>query len=272
MMAHKLGCSYKEAMMNPKTKATYKKGGKMDFMHMAEMAKPHVMPYLKSKHPRLANLMGGSVYNQFLIHYAKKHNMTLKQAMKDAKAKEEYKNIKIHSLSSSHPHLRKHIKTIKGGAVRSSDISHLTNKELKHMLKERGMKLTKKVDGKYSPYTKNEMIKLLAKDKKKHAQPRKGLEMTAYASAPQEFDDAPQSAPTVEESYRVIKEIKDILNSELPSLGEESVDDVIKLLQSLLNKGGKIHRMKKARKWMGFSEDAVNKGIDLGSKIKSTFF
>jgi len=30
--------------------------------------------------------------------------------------------------------------------------------------------------------------------------------------------------------------------------------------------------MKKARKWMGFSEDAVNKGIDLGSKIKSTFF
>ena len=53
--------------------------------------------------------------------------MTLKQAMKDAKAKEEYHNIKLHSLSSSHPHLRKHIKTIKGGAVRSSDISHLTN-------------------------------------------------------------------------------------------------------------------------------------------------
>ena len=180
--------------------------------------------------------------------------------------------LQLTSTEWNEKHLRKHIKTIKGGAVRSSDISHLTNKELKHMLKERGMKLTKKVDGKYSPYTKNEMIKLLAKDKKKHAQPRKGLEMTAYASAPQEFDDAPQSAPTVEESYRVIKEIKDILNSELPSLGEESVDDVIKLLQSLLNKGGKIHRMKKARKWMGFSEDAVNKGIDLGSKIKSTFF
>jgi hypothetical protein len=52
MMAHKLGCSYKEAMMNPQTKATYrmhmtKHGGKLNLKDAFEYAKPHIMPYVR---------------------------------------------------------------------------------------------------------------------------------------------------------------------------------------------------------------------------------
>ena len=35
--------------------------------------------------------------------------------------------------------------------------------------------------------------------------------------------------------------------------------------------GGKINRLKKARRWTGFAADTVSKGLDLGAKAKRLF-
>lgn len=102
-MAKKLGCSYKEAMSDPRTKATYKgaglhmtnkshmvnsarrRGGKIDYMGLAKMAIPHIMPHarklvsrhLKPRHPQLARMVGGTKHPKLTVKHLR---MLAKQA------------------------------------------------------------------------------------------------------------------------------------------------------------------------------------------------
>lgn len=174
--------------------------------------------------------------------------------------------------------LAREIKGVIGGAVRSSDIKHLSNRSLKELLKERGMKLTNKVDGKYKPFTKDQMINLLQKDKRKNVRPKTALEKMAYTSAPQEFDDAPASNPEyMQDADSVVSEIARLVDlSSMPKVEKDEIDDLISLLKKLtggriIRRGGKAN-LKKAYKWLDFSEKAVKKAIPLAQEIKSSFF
>jgi hypothetical protein len=183
---------------------------------------------------------------------AQKLGLNYSEALKDPRTKASYRNI---------------VGKVRGGAVRSSDIKHLTNKELKEMLKERGFKLTKKTaDGKYKPYTKDEIINILQKDKKKNAKPKTALEKMAYTSAPQQFDDAPASMPSVEEAYRIVSNISELIdNSELPEVEKDDMQSLIALLQKLTGgrrmKGGKFSFSKLAKDTGNISKKILKYGV-----------
>lgn len=224
------------------------------------------------------NIYTNNMASKWIMHVkemADKMGINYRDALRSPKVKATYKKVSGGKIS-------KKVKVVamkEAGAVRSSDIKHLSNKALKDMLKERGFKLTNKIDGKYKPYNKDQMINLLQKDKKKNAKPRTKLEKMAYTSAPQEFDEPPESNPEhIQDADEVVSQIKKIVDSsKLPKVEKEEISALIELLKSLtggkvIRKGGKVNRLKKANKWLNFSENVVKKAIPLAKEIKSSFF